>query len=40
MDVSAKPQDLEVLLQEEKQIIPKLHIAMKIIFFILNNFKS
>jgi hypothetical protein len=40
IDASAKPQGLEVLLQEEKQAIPMLQIAMKSVFFILNIFKS
>lgn len=36
---SAKPQGLEVLLQEEKQIIPTIQIATNTTFFIFNDFK-
>jgi hypothetical protein len=32
--LSAKPQDLEVLLQEEKQLVPIIQIAMNTTFFI------
>ena len=38
--LSAKPQDLEVLLQEEKQIIPRTQIAINITFFIVIYFTS
>ncbi len=34
MSASAKPQDLEVLLHEEKQIIPKTQIATNTTLFI------
>ncbi len=32
--LSAKPQDCEVLLQDEKHIIPKMQIAINTSFFI------
>jgi hypothetical protein len=32
--LSAKPQELEVLLQEEKHIIPKIQTAINTTFFI------
>ena len=38
--LSAKPQGLEVLLQEEKQIIPKIQTAINTTFFILFNFTA
>ena len=34
VELSAKPQDLDVLLQEEKQRIPKIQIAINTTFFI------
>ena len=32
--LSAKPQDCDVLLHEEKQMIPKIQIAINTTFFI------
>lgn len=40
VEVSAKPHDLEVLLQEEKQIIPTIQIATNTTFFIGKVFKG
>jgi len=36
--LSAKPQDVEVLLQEEKHIIPKIQTAINTTFFIDTGF--
>jgi hypothetical protein len=37
---SAKPQDLEVLLQDEIDMIPKMQIAIPITFFICLFFRG
>ena len=37
---SAEPHGLLVLLQEEKQIIPTIQIAINTTFFILDNFMA
>ena len=38
--LSAKPQVLELLLQEERQQIPKTQIAINTTFFIINGFSK
>lgn len=37
--LSAKPHDLDVLLQEEKQTIPKIQTTINTTFFIFKGFK-